>query len=84
MADRLIVSGASGQFGRKAAALLINRVGERDEGYLLGIDECFRLAGLIRASWRGLSGGTEVWGEIGRFFAGLRQRAARGGGPAHA
>jgi NAD(P)H dehydrogenase (quinone) len=27
MAHRLIVSGASGQFGRKAAALLINRVG---------------------------------------------------------
>jgi len=31
--------------------------------------------GLIRIHWRGLSGGTEVWQEIGNFFAGLRAKA---------
>ena len=32
-------------------------------------------SGLIRTHWRGLSGGTEVWEEIGRFFAGLKERS---------
>ncbi len=61
-------------------ALLVNRVGHaRDvappEFYLLPIDECFKLVGLIRTHWRGLSGGTEVWQEIGRFFLDLKARA---------
>jgi hypothetical protein len=62
-------------------ALLVNRVGGQ-ECYRVPIDECYRLVGLIRAHWRGLSGGTEVWGQIGRFFAGLNARARpSGGGP---
>ena len=32
------------------------------------IDECYKLVGLIRTHWRGLSGGDEVWDEIARFF----------------
>lgn len=61
-------------------ALLVNRVGHvrgvaPPEYYVLPIDECYKLVGLIRTQWRGLSGGTEVWQEIGRFFDGLKQRA---------
>jgi hypothetical protein len=61
-------------------ALLVNRIGHTrgftaPEYYLLPIDECYKLVGLIRVNWRGLSGGTEVWHEIGRFFDGLKQRA---------
>ena len=61
-------------------ALLVNRVGHARgfsaaEYYVLPIDECYKLVGLIRANWRGLSGGTEVWQEIGEFFDGLKQRA---------
>lgn len=61
-------------------ALLVNRMG-KDRGpataeyYLVPIDDCYKLVGLIRAHWRGLSGGTEVWEEIGKFFADLQQRA---------
>jgi Family of unknown function (DUF5947) len=63
------------------SALLVNRVGHcrgtaTAEYYLVPIDECYKLVGLIRTHWRGLSGGTEVWREIGTFFAGLRKRAA--------
>jgi hypothetical protein len=47
----------------------------RHEYYVLPIDECFRLVGLIRLHWKGLSGGTEVWSEISRFFSGIRARA---------
>ena len=50
-------------------ALLVNRVGESRECYRVGIDECYKLVGLIRTHWRGLSGGPAVWDEIGRFFA---------------
>jgi hypothetical protein len=58
-------------------ALLVNRIGEAREYYLAPIDECYRLIGLIRLHWRGLSGGTEVWAEIESFFRSLKERAAR-------
>ena len=57
-------------------ALLVNRMRDGREHYLVPIDECYKLVGLIRAHWRGLSGGAEVWTEIGRFFAGLQKRAS--------
>src|SRR5580704_2528819 len=61
-------------------ALLVNRVGQARgsapaEYYIVPIDACYRLVGLIRIHWRGLSGGTEVWQEIGNFFADLRSRS---------
>ncbi len=57
-------------------ALLVNRVGGSREYFLVPIDECYRLVGLIRMHWRGLSGGALVWGEIARFFAELRRKAS--------
>jgi hypothetical protein len=61
-------------------ALLVNRIGPArgftaPEYYILPIDECYKLVGLIRARWHGLSGGAEVWQEIGSFFDGLKGRA---------
>jgi hypothetical protein len=56
-------------------ALLVNRVGPTREYYLAPIDRCFGLVGLIRKSWRGLSGGSKVWTEIAEFFAEMRKRA---------
>ena len=61
-------------------ALLVNRVGHahgltQAEYYIAPIDECYKLVGLIRSNWRGLSGGTDVWTEIGRFFSDLRLKA---------
>jgi hypothetical protein len=53
-------------------ALLVNRVNGAREYFVVPIDECYKLVGLIRAHWRGLSGGAEVWEEIGRFFEGLK------------
>jgi hypothetical protein len=56
-------------------ALLVNRVKEPAECYIVPIDECYKLVGLIRANWRGLSGGAGVWEEIERFFDVLKKRA---------
>jgi hypothetical protein len=57
-------------------ALLVNRVGGAREYYRVGLDECYRLVGLIRTRWRGLSGGNEVWEEIRRLFADLKERSS--------
>lgn len=59
-------------------ALLVYRVRGASEYYLVPIDECYKLVGLIRAHWRGLSGGTEVWREIGQFFTELTAKANGG------
>lgn len=56
-------------------ALLVNRSRAGSEYYLAPIDACYELVGLIRAHWRGLSGGQEVWQEITEFFARLKKRA---------
>jgi hypothetical protein len=67
-------------------ALLVNRVGHAHgtreaEYYIAPIDECYKLVGLIRANWKGLSGGAEVWTEVGQFFQELRSKSevVRGG-----
>lgn len=61
-------------------ALLVNRIGHsrgfsHPEYYIAPIDQCFTLVGLIRSRWQGLSGGTEVWREIGEFFANLKAQS---------
>lgn len=70
-------------------ALLVNRVGHAHElssaeYYIAPIDHCYRLVGLIRTNWKGLSGGSEVWTEIGNFFTDLRSRAEVMSGGANA
>jgi hypothetical protein len=56
-------------------ALLVNRVRGARQHWIVPIDECYALVGLIRTRWRGLSGGTEVWGEITAFLEGLDRRS---------
>jgi hypothetical protein len=64
---------------RDAEALLINRVRGAREHFLVPIDECYSLVGLIRIHWKGLGGGQEVWEEIDRFFEALRRRSKKVG-----
>jgi len=69
-------------------ALLANRVGAARgvtaQYYVVPIDECYKLVGLIRLHWHGLSGGTEVWREVATFFSSLKARAETGSGDSHA
>ena len=57
-------------------ALLVNRVEQAREYFVVPIDVCYRLVGLLRVSWRGLSGGKEAWEAIAAFFAELRAKAS--------
>jgi hypothetical protein len=43
--------------------------------FLVPIEDCFSLVGVIRRHWRGLTGGGEVWGEVSHYFDRLKQRA---------
>ncbi len=58
-------------------AILVNRMKGEGAIYRTPIDECYKLIGLIRMHWRGLSGGNEVWDEVARFFANLNKRRVR-------
>jgi hypothetical protein len=80
-------------FGREASlagmqpeveALLVNRIGEENAYFAVPIDAAYRLVGLIRTKWRGLSGGPEVWQAIADYFAALERQATVVGEAAHA
>jgi hypothetical protein len=60
-------------------ALLVNRLSQPHEYFIVPIDECYRLIGLIRTQWRGFSGGKDVWESISGFFTSLRNLAVRTG-----
>jgi hypothetical protein len=70
---------------RDVEALLVKRLSadrvhgtigsSRHEYFIVPIDECFRLVGLIRLHWKGLAGGSDVWRELSGFFDRVRSRA---------
>jgi hypothetical protein len=49
--------------------------GARRETFLVPIDTCYALVGLVRMEWRGFSGGAVLWQAVDRFFVDLRARA---------
>jgi hypothetical protein len=53
----------------------VNRSRGARRQWLVPIDDCYRLVAVIRTSWRGFSGGREVWLEIERFFETLEARS---------
>lgn len=65
-------------------ALLVNRIGDKPAYFIVPIDACYRLVGLIRTKWHGLSGGGEVWQAVAEFFADLENRAKPVGNHSHA
>jgi hypothetical protein len=70
-------------------ALLVNRLGAVrgfpvNQYFLVPIDQCFKLVGLVRMHWRGLSGGEELWRAVADYFAALAARAVVVGEQYHA
>jgi hypothetical protein len=69
-------------------ALLVNRARGARRHWVVPIDDCFGLVGVIRMHWKGLTGGRDVWEEIGRFCDRLDRRSppasGRDGGPSRA
>jgi hypothetical protein len=55
-----------------AEALIVDRTGDPHRYAIVPTDQAYRLVGLIKASWQGISGGRGVDAAVGEFFEGLR------------
>lgn len=59
-------------------ALLVGRLGGRRECFIVPLDECYRLVGILRREWRGFTGGDQVQSALDRFFGELLSRSGGG------
>ena len=48
---------------------------EPAEHAIVPIDECYRLVGLIKANWTGISGGNAISDAVPKFFKHIRRKA---------
>lgn len=64
-----------GQMQPDVEALLVNRVASPPDYYIVPIDRCYELSGIVRKHWQGFTGGDDVWREVANFFAALRSEA---------
>lgn len=58
-----------------AEALIANRLGTPHQYVIAPIDDCYRLVGMIKSRWEGISGGAALETAVPEFFAGLRRAA---------
>jgi hypothetical protein len=56
-------------------ALLVRRAGGGFECFLVPIDACYQLVGLVRMHWKGFDGGQEAWDAIDGFFDAVKERS---------
>lgn len=56
--------------------LIVNRLSEPRQYAVAPVDECYRLVGLIKSAWQGISGGPTVVAAVESFFAELETKAA--------
>jgi hypothetical protein len=58
-----------------AEALVVNRITEPAQHAIVPIDECYRLVGLIKSTWQGISGGNAIEDAVPKFFDYVRNKA---------
>ena len=86
-ADLAAANPAMADLGPDVEALLVQRAGGGFECFLVPIDACYELVGLVRMHWKGFDGGQEAWEAIdGSFFDAVgsgagRSRTGRAGEP---
>jgi hypothetical protein len=56
-------------------ALLLRRSSRGTACFVVPIDDCYELVGLLRTRWRGFDGGQDAHDAIDAFFAGLADRS---------
>ena len=57
------------------ALLVYGRNREGFDCFIVPIDACYELTGLIRRRWKGFDGGEEAWRDVDDFFARVRSRS---------
>jgi hypothetical protein len=58
-----------------AEALLVNRMADPPVHAIAPLDDCYRLVGIIKATWEGITGGAEMEAAVQRYFDSLRETA---------
>jgi hypothetical protein len=58
-----------------AEALIVNRTTPEHQYAIVPTDQCYRMVGLIKSRWEGITGGKGVDAAIAEFFASVRARA---------
>lgn len=58
-------------------ALIINRLDDSGQYYIVPIDSCYKLIGMIRMTWKGIFGGSEVNNVIRNFFSELKEKSVK-------
>jgi hypothetical protein len=58
-----------------AEALVVNRMVGAHQHAIVPIDECYRLVGLIKSTWQGISGGSAIEDAVPKFFDYVRDKA---------
>jgi hypothetical protein len=61
-----------------AEALVVNRLSDPPAYAIAPIDDCYRLVGLIKSRWEGISGGAALEQAVPEFFAALQARTSSG------
>jgi Family of unknown function (DUF5947) len=56
--------------------LIVNRLSEPAQYAIAPVDDCYRLVGVVKAAWQGISGGPEIEPALESFFAELQAGAA--------
>ena len=59
-----------------AEALIVNRMATPHAHVIAPLDDCYRLVGLVKATWEGITGGSEMRAAVDRYFDDLRATAA--------
>jgi hypothetical protein len=59
-----------------AEGLIVNRMAEPYQHVIAPLDDCYRLVGVVKATWEGISGGSAMETAVADYFNGLRETAA--------
>ncbi len=59
----------------ESEVLLVNRMKGAQEYAIAPTDEAYRLVGLVKTRWEGISGGQGLEKAVAEFFAELKERA---------
>jgi len=58
-----------------AEALIVNRMATPHVHAIAPLDDCYRLVGIVKATWEGITGGAEMETAVQRYFDDLRATA---------
>jgi hypothetical protein len=73
-ADLVANNGALAGLEADTSALLVHRLGKEPRHYLLSIDHCYHLTGIVRSRWQGMSGGDGPMQAVDHFLDRLQVR----------